>query len=736
VKSLFVARITILHQERSRDTLVLFNASSTVDELALAAELRNDLEENLEPHDVVIVVNDAHLPEAYATLDRSTYFAQAIDRYRPGVRLSLVGFDGLGREVRRRSVGRGTLESDLPLAAVIRPCLTRIFRLRGGFVEASPNYHFENPSGKHTTRFIRLSNLISHHAEIAFMAFCILPAIPEKCTAVYTDTPAVFPLIASVNEHRRYTPALSDFVPTENFSSYSAIESGNRLDPKDSVVLISASSSGSLANDIHNALGYPKGQIWHMLFNGPAASEHQVICDLGFDAEKNPEGVQRTSPDYRGGSCAYCAAGSFPIPLKGDQFELPGPQLDAIQLARPDEPTGLRRMIASYAGKGVFGVGMGARQSGFARQYNVNALSLAAVDSFVTTFDYILLRSLPFACEHVIYLDKPSRPLADEAVKVMVEGGAKPPRLLSRDQLGEIPLGVQTPVVVIAAVVESGRSLLDLSRDLRSICTRGPLIYVIGLSKTNGSPRREDLDINLAMADRPIRHEVVTCERVLLPSSSEGHAWHRERELLARMRGIGAVPDDLLDFTDKRLALLRNERTILYDDLFWTNGNGPPLKVQPGFVFADRAKTGSYLQADVFFTVSSVLQKLRAAGVGGSGSRGIRANWFQQTLLSPENFGRFNDGAIQASLLRAGSPRELNYSGDEDLSREAARIIGRIVRSASETRGEAAAEFLIAIATRSLLLRPQDLSTVLQGVPDLPRLSFLRAACDVFAQGK
>jgi hypothetical protein len=704
-----------------------------VDELALAAELRNDLEENLEPHDVLIVVNDAHLPDAYASLDRSSYFAQAIDRYRPGVRLSLVGFDGFGGEVRRRSIGGGTLESGLPLAAVIRPCLTRIFRLRGGFVEASPNYHFENPSGKHTTRFIRLSNLISHHAEIAFMAFCILPAIPEKCGAVYTDTPAVFPLIASVNEHRRYTPTLSDFVPTENFSSYSAIESGIRLDSKDSVVLISASSSGSLANDIHNALGYPRSQIWHILFNGPAASQHQVICDLGFDSEKNPEGVQRISPDYRIGSCAYCAAGSFPIPLKGDQFELPGPQLDAIQLARPDEPAGLRRTIASYAGRSVFGVGMGARQSGFARQYNVNAVALAAVDSFIKAFDYILLRSLPFACEHILYLDKPSRPLAEEAVRVMVERGARPPQLLSRDQLGDIPLGVLTPVVVIAAVVESGRSLLDLSRDLRSICTSGPIIYVIGLSKTNGSPRRDELDINLAMADRPIRHEIVTCERILLPSSSEGHAWHRERELLARMRGIGQVPEELLDFVDTRLALLRSERTILYDDLFWNNEDGPPLKVQPGFVFADRATTGPYLQADVFFTVSSVLQKLRAAGVSGTALRGIRANWFQQTLLSPENFGRFNDGAIQASLLRATSPRELNYSGEEDLSREASRIISRIIRSASETRGEAAAEFLIAIATRSLLLRSQDLEVVLQSVPDLPRLTFLLAACKLFA---
>ena len=80
--------------------------------------------------------------------------------------------------------------------------------------------------------------------------------------------------------------------------------------------------------------------------------------------------------------------------------------------------------------------------------------------------------------------------------------------------------------------------------------------------------------------------------------------------------------------------------------------------------------------------------------------------------------------------MRAASPRELNYSGDEELSREAGRIIARIVAKASEARGEAAAEFLLAIATNSLLLNAADLDTIMRAVPDnLPRLNLLKRIC-------
>lgn len=128
-----------------------------------------------------------------------------------------------------------------------------------------------------------------------------------------------------------------------------------------------------------------------------------------------------------------------------------------------------------------------------------------------------------------------------------------------------------------------------------------------------------------------------------------------------------------------------------------------------------------HCQADVLFTIASVLQQLRTAGPQ-AGERTIRANWMQQTILSPENFGRFNDGIIQASLLRSARPAELDFRDDPAASGDAGRLIRRIVESAARPRGEAAAEFLLALGTGTLRLCPRDADAVLADLDGAPAL--------------
>jgi hypothetical protein len=86
------------------------------------------------------------------------------------------------------------------------------------------------------------------------------------------------------------------------------------------------------------------------------------------------------------------------------------------------------------------------------------------------------------------------------------------------------------------------------------------------------------------------------------------------------------------------------------------------MKLQPGFVFwPEGLPECVHAQADVFYTVASVLPQLRANAHRAS-KPAIKSNWFQQTILAPENFGRFNDDIIQASILRAANPFEMNLT--------------------------------------------------------------------------
>jgi hypothetical protein len=108
----------------------------------------------------------------------------------------------------------------------------------------------------------------------------------------------------------------------------------------------------------------------------------------------------------------------------------------------------------------------------------------------------------------------------------------------------------------------------------------------------------------------------------------------------------------------------------------------------------------------------------------------LRTNWFQQTRLDPANLGRFNDGVIQASILRAARPVEIDYSMKDDFAREAGRAICRIMDAAHKPRGEAACEALIAIGSDRLRLPKDELERILENRETLPPLvSKLAAIC-------
>jgi hypothetical protein len=81
-------------------------------------------------------------------------------------------------------------------------------------------------------------------------------------------------------------------------------------------------------------------------------------------------------------------------------------------------------------------------------------------------------------------------------------------------------------------------------------------------------------------------------------------------------------------------------------------------------------------------------------------------------VLSPRCFDRFNDGVIQASLLRAASPAELDYSVAEQISGEMAQFLEIVFADESGQAGEASREFLLALAQNRLRLVMKDLQNL------------------------
>ena len=706
MNSFFLHRFDWEPDGRNVDVLLAFVASTNFDAAAFSTIVEQELEQRLAP-DELIILAPAPLSSAITTAFTAdpTLNALAV-RLRSRTAVTLLTYDQQGEETGRALVLAGGEQSAVELAELRTRGITAIFREHGGFIESAGGFHFENPSGRHTDRFIRLSNLLVRQVEITFMAVCCLPHLKPAIRQVYIDTPALYAIVSAVNEQRRLLAPAAPVLQADNFRSYMGLDTYPFARLRESVALVSASSSGGLAGKLA-ARGFGSRNIVHLLFLGRGTKGLQVVADLKR-TDANPLGYDPARETHNAGQCRLCDSGSKAIRLRGDQFDVAGPQPEPLVVNRTDAPAALREAVARLVGTGALTVGLAAPPLA-PRRFHVVTDQLISAPKFQERLSYFTRRHIPANVRFAVLCDAQDQEFA-QRVRSLTGGSFA---IVPPDQLDSMNGGGSTTltdaVLVLASVIESGRGLLDISRDLRNICPKAPIIYFVGLAKSESRLKLEALTRTLTQTDRPVAHSLVTVENLLLPPSSGANPWLQELEFLSRTRAQWGAHRA---FVDARLTRLRSASAPLTDDLFLDVGSGRPLKLQLGFVFwPDGLPDQPHTQADVYFTIASVLQELRSADA--KKPRGIRTNWFQQTLLAPANFGRFNDGIIQASLLRAATTAELDYSAEPSVSAEAARIIRRVIRSSAKARGEAATEFLLAIGTKRLKLAPEHLKDVL-----------------------
>jgi hypothetical protein len=704
---------------------MIFNATEHLDPEALATVIEAELDSNLMPDELLIIVRATAFEKTLSELHSDSQHSSTLARLRDRASVTLVGYDVFGREAERKLVAGPPAPRTIKLDDFKRRAMTRIFNTRHGFVEATSTYHFENPSGRHTERFIRLSNVLVRGAEIAFIGFCTLPFVSRETAIAYLDTPSLYAVVSAINEQRASFEDASPIL-ADNFSSYAGVETYQFNQIGKSIVLISASSSGSLASDLLRDHPFAPSQITHMLFLGSDKSGSNIVCNLLQDKLLNPEGIATAPAVEEANLCQMCASGSHAIKLQGDQFEFAGPQQEPLLIRKIDAPANLAELMQRLVGGNIVEVGLGHVSGRMPRQFDIHTENLLNHKTFQSRLGYVMRRSLPASLSHVVAADSSSEPFARNIAE-----NAKSVQVIKRDDLDTIPPDTQTAIVIAAVVIESGRTLLDISRDIRSIAPNAPLLYLVGFSKTTGEPRRVGLEKTLAQTVNPYPYQFIEIERMVLPRSDESNAWSAERKLLIKPVVASLVPAEIKGQIDERVSRLRKVTEALRNDLFLANDQSRKMKLQPGFVFwPDGLPECNHTQADVFYTVASVLQQLRA-NAHQTSRPAIKNNWFQQTILAPENFGRFNDDIIQASILRAAHPFEMNFADAPIESRELGRLIRRIVDSANKDRGGSAAEFLLAMATGRLRLCPADTNAILdRGATGIALIDFLLAVCN------
>ncbi len=137
--------------------------------------------------------------------------------------------------------------------------------------------------------------------------------------------------------------------------------------------------------------------------------------------------------------------------------------------------------------------------------------------------------------------------------------------------------------------------------------------------------------------------------------------------------------------------------------------NGKPLELRSDFALLSGAlQTPKASQADLFATICTLLTALRGHK---DGSKRLANNAYERSVLAPSNFSRFNDGVLQASILRACASKDLAYGACDELTSQ--QMLGVLMDALPNVsrpeKSEALVEFLLALLTHRMTLLDKDL---------------------------
>jgi hypothetical protein len=695
----FAFRFPESPSEKRRSVAIFFPLQISFD--SVIKSLKNEVENELTPKNVYILHFNNNSKFINATTPSfNSEFESLVGDPEDKLKILMIDRQGNFKEESSNTAIHGTLRK-----AILHHGMGSIFKKRKGLISSSTSYHFVKPSGDHCDKFIRASNLLVSGAEVSFLAISLLPFLENNLRRVYVDTSSISYLISTALEiSGRYTGKMPI---VESFESYTVLSRRyDFVESPESLVIISATTSGSLGKSIASNSSFEKRQII-TLFHSCTLEDQVGIYDIS-----DAMGLNISS--WSESTCKFCLSGSMRIRIVGDQFLPETPHHETLLIRKTDFNKDREKFFKEFATTEILGWNDSSGTQIDSNEHfyiNVEKLFKSGETLIYQDLAKKMKRHIARDVNTIISLDDKGSQALSDAMKTILGGEANSYNWKKLKEIDQTIINSAKSVIVVAGAITSGRKLLDASRKLRGINKDSFITYIIGFSKL---PNKESLD-QLARDLEMGGHQVVVLRKSPMPRmrESEVTAWDLEKNKLSLFN------DDILsDRLDKLPKVLQNRLKLLLDTngtpnaLFLEKHDGIPLALRPTFAFWSTIgiDTTKATQADVYWTIQSVLHDLRGKPIEGLSSI------YHSTLISPASFDRYNDGVIQACLLRAAKPTELNYSIDDDCSRKMADVVISIIKNHKTDQGEAALEFLMAIWIGRLKLNKEHLIEISQQV--------------------
>lgn len=595
----------------------------------------------------------------------------------------------------------------LELKQLVAIGLAQLVDKTGAYQEAPPGHVFKHPSKRETKHFLLASELLKDEIDAYFVAVSICSCAwgrLREAQTIHIDTMGIYPIARAVEEVARASGGMAAPWEINNFHSHHGLDGLYRVVGPDEVVLVSASTTGGMVKKLADD-GVPEDAMVTVLDMSDEGRKGIVVYARDRHLPRTPEVGPRT--------------GEAIIELAGEYFAARGKKPRTLTLSLQHAPAALSSVLNGFSDASACNLNA-PRGSGEIDLVSLSETAVAAHKTFRDwASDEIRLKT-PISVTHVIPVTGTgAKDMAEYCAQEMERFSGRAPIVLESENINTLSADSCGGVLVCAPVIGNGHSLRVLARDLREIVPRASRHFVAGVALPSTMEAWTRLSQFLTQSGSKNRPYILSCWGVL-PTGAEpgrGVAWQKADALMQKAEVIDVRPDSPWgeDVVRGSLQMVSDalERAA---DRFLPSPTGQRLELTEGFVYWS-ARSEQLAACDhaavCYLAMAAALQRAREFPAP---SGRLVSSLHETVVLDTENFLRFNDGVLQASLLRAAHPYELDYSGSYELSEMMREFLEKVFLSAGGSYGQAALEFGLALASGHLRLSQKDKELLLDTV--------------------
>jgi hypothetical protein len=692
VKNYFTFSCNIAPAGGRRNYQFLFKSPGTLKEGDLADAIERSAGQTLWPDGIAIVCIEAEVDELSEALKLSSGLRQAMERLANKISLCVCSVDSGGKILFSKAVRNAVSQDKEQLHGasdrIFSTGLQMLFSAHHVLVSAPPGFSFVKPSGERSTQFLRTEDALNEIENVQFLSLALMSKVKRREAELKSHIEVIFidsMAIASVAYALRDLYCSFFNAPSPRVVSFHSHDGLKDVDfPQfgTSLCIISASSSMRLQKLWLEKSRCHPAEVVTLL----TMSNAQNAADALFAIDNGSQGPSM-------------AAGLRDIRMTGERFAPEELLPKKILLRREIHFVNVEANHCSElftGGTALTVQGRGPIATSKVRPIFINGEALAQHEVFKHFLMKILEQNVPASTKAIVHQDDASSLAIAHYCAAELQrttGASAPLPLISQSQIDQADQAIHKTgaLLIIAGVVGRGTKLLSISRDLRPKHT-GARVYIIGAQISETKAQAVTLKRNLEFSATQSSILIFTFASAAIGASLP-ISYRAEAEAITNLR-LESVGGGLAG----RLAAISGSPEGVTASAVLPSGSSLETKqsLRPDFAFWKfKYEDREHNTPAVLLTVAAILQNARESTTMPNAHR-LGTEAFQQVVLDPENFGRYNDGVIQAAILRAALPGELDYSSEVESSKYMLDLLSKVFTQSVLPQGEAAADFALA----------------------------------------